>query len=405
MRSKTHTPPDILNVLRVLATFFVFLLHGRQFIGGNDEYDKLIEYGDPLANLIIFFTKTPAWAGVWIFVFISSYLMGIAFITKRYDIFTDLSEETISIKKIFKFYIKRFLKLAPIYYLYFFAFEFFSNSAYFGKHPLETLRVLAFMYNDGGEIVGVGHLWYLSLAMQIYLIIPFIYLLFRKIGKGSRRTVNTYVRFYIIFLVFGLLVRLILSQYDLDWYTWVYSFIGSNLDLVICGILLAFVKCQGDHTVNSKRTYGIMINIQFIMLFVYNCYVYNSPIYEDMFIYQYVLPTLYIISCSLLIFRYHDPRHNYRADAVRDWKYPIRHFIDWFASYSFAFYVLHIRSFMYFSLTFGTMPAYLEKGLLWRYIFFYAATFLSTLFGAVILQYAVDGVTSGIKNAYRLMKT
>ena len=51
---------DIVNFLRVIATIFVFVLHGKGHV-------------DNLSASTFFSTITtlPAWAGVWIFLFLS----------------------------------------------------------------------------------------------------------------------------------------------------------------------------------------------------------------------------------------------------------------------------------------------------------------------------------------------
>lgn len=53
---KVNTNFDIANVLRVMATLFVFVLHGRSNISGIQD-----------VPFLSFITSLPAWAGVWIF--------------------------------------------------------------------------------------------------------------------------------------------------------------------------------------------------------------------------------------------------------------------------------------------------------------------------------------------------
>ena len=58
-RSIEKNSPDVLNFLRVAATMFVFLLHGRSYVEDVDG-------GYWLFAMI---TNFPAWAGVWILFF------------------------------------------------------------------------------------------------------------------------------------------------------------------------------------------------------------------------------------------------------------------------------------------------------------------------------------------------
>ena len=95
--------PDVLNVLRVIATLCVFLLHGNSYI------PDIYEPRTPLTFIVTF----PAWAGVWIFLFLSGYLFGFGAERGRYP-FSD----SLKIKDVLKFYLHRFLRIAPIYYTY-----------------------------------------------------------------------------------------------------------------------------------------------------------------------------------------------------------------------------------------------------------------------------------------------
>lgn len=60
------------NILRVVATLFVFLLHGRSYIPRINELPRVINW----------VTYLPAWAGVWIFLFLSGYGVGCGFFPK-----------------------------------------------------------------------------------------------------------------------------------------------------------------------------------------------------------------------------------------------------------------------------------------------------------------------------------
>ena len=104
---KERNSVDMLNFLRVIATMFVFLLHGRSYVGGVSD-------GPEFFAMI---TNFPAWAGVWILFFLSGYLIQKGFVSGKYQIF---NKKLLSIKELFKFYLKRFLRIAPAYYLYIF---------------------------------------------------------------------------------------------------------------------------------------------------------------------------------------------------------------------------------------------------------------------------------------------
>ena len=79
------------------------------------------------------------------------------------------------------FYARRFLKIAPLYYLYCGFFEIVSGQRYLWENPIVLIRMLTFTYNGAPGINGLGHLWYISSAMQLYLIMPAVYLLIRNL--------------------------------------------------------------------------------------------------------------------------------------------------------------------------------------------------------------------------------
>lgn len=383
LNRKERYHPDILNFLRVLAALFVFFLHGSEFIPGMKTAE----------GPFVFLTKTPAWAGVWIFILLSCYLLGNGFLTGRYDIYKDPLSRKVSVKKVLIFYLKRFIRYAPIYYIYCFAFEFFSDRTFLWKKPGIALRILTFTFNGEGGIAGIGHLWYLSLSMQICLLMPWLFLLISKLGERGRKIV------FFAALSGGLAVRGLLWYFEADWYTWVYTFVFSNLDIVVCGILLAMI----NHSVKEKapeekspfwsRVIGVLCNLQFLLLVIYTSRIYANALPDDYFIYRYILPTLYIVSCGALIIRYHDPSVPKRRPPE---KFRMLSVIDRFSEITFPFYVIHMQVFIYFDMTVGNASFYANAPLWGRYIMFFGVCMPVTVLGAIVLKLAIDGVTAGL---------
>ncbi|MBQ8165148.1 MAG: acyltransferase [Clostridia bacterium] len=377
--------PDILNVLRVMAALFVFFLHGRTCVPG------ISETASPLA----FLTCTPAWAGVWIFLFISAYLMGIGFAKGKYKL-TGKSGK-LSIKAVLVFYLKRYIRFAPIYYIYCFVFELFRGTPFFYKNPEVFWKMITFRFNGDGGVSGLGHLWYLSLAMQIYMIIPIVYLLLSLVKKESVLKV-----LFFVFLGMGLFYRIMMYNKNVSWYYEVYTYIWANMDIVFCGITLAIISCMTNKKGiprESNILWGVFANLQFIALVIYNCYIYHSGMKTDNFIYRYLLPTLYILSCAMLIIKYHNP---HGIEKKTPGRFNILKFFDWFAPYTFGFYILHMIVFSYFGKTIGKATTFLELPLRGRYVVFFGCCFVITLLGAWILTCAEKGVTKHIEKMLHL---
>ena len=98
---KEKNSVDALNFLRVAATMFVFLLHGRSYVAGIDDG----------VGIFTMFTNMPAWAGVWILFFLSGYLLQKGFLKNRYPVFEGGKLRT---RELFGFYLKRFLLRRPL---------------------------------------------------------------------------------------------------------------------------------------------------------------------------------------------------------------------------------------------------------------------------------------------------
>ncbi|MBQ8165152.1 MAG: acyltransferase [Clostridia bacterium] len=291
--SESKYRPDILNILRVAATLFVFLQHARAIVPGLKTTD----------SKFAFLVRTPAWAGVWIFVILSAYLMGIGFVKGKYRLTGENGK--FSIKALIIFYLKRYIRLAPMYYIYCFIFEFFRGTPFFFKNPEEFWKIITFRFDGSGSVSGIGHLWYLSLAMQIYMIIPFVYLILSKIKKETVLKI-----LFFAFLVLGLVLRIALCNAGADWYTEVYTFIGTNMDIVLCGMIVAIINCTRHEKKEMRKDcalWGVMANLLFAGLVVCNCFIYWYGTELAYFVYRYILPSVYILSCSILIMMYHNP--------------------------------------------------------------------------------------------------
>ena len=315
---------DILNVLRTVALLMVFLLHGRENVAG------ITEASGPLAIL----TWLPAWGGGWVLFFISSFLLGMNFLSEKYELITD---NKINFRGLWTFYRRRFLRIAPLYYFYCFIYAFLSGDQYLVTSGWTTLRILTFTYNgDSGPGV-IHHLWYISTAMQMYLLIPFVYLLVRRF----RSLIGSLISFFSC-LLFGFCIRFLLNRCGVTWVTWIYTFSLANLDFVFCGVFLANIcKLLYHSDIGTGKLLKFFSSLATIILIIYNCYIYSESTSIDLFIYQICLPSVYILCCSFLIIVWL-PRENSVPVYGRIWGW-----INGFAKYSYAFYILHVAVLVY----------------------------------------------------------
>lgn len=359
----THNRTDVLNVLRVTATLFVFFLHGRGYIDGINETK-------PLFGIL---TSLPAWAGVWILFFLSGYLMQKGFDAGRYVVFGQPGPHR---KRYFAFVGKRLAKIAPAYYIYLLLFFVLQESTYPFAHPLAMLRVLTFTFNGNGGISGMGHLWYISLAVWMYALAPFFAWLIEKTRRLMRGVFP--VMLLTLVIAAGLGARFLMRSLGLGWYDWVYTFLPMNLDLFFGGMLAAAVTrdrigCAGKRL---RMLLKVSSAALFVVLVSINCYVY----YKEQYLwYQYVMPTLYLTICAFLCFSFDGQGFVYEKPTwpnIR--KNPLR-LIDAFSPLTYAFYIFHIMAFRFWDVNLHRFSFYQNLPTDGKWVVFFALSFALTL--------------------------
>ena len=307
-KMKTKVRVDILDVLRFLATMFVFCLHGREFVPGlNERTDTFVGR----------YFYLPAWAGVWIFLFLSGFLFALAMQNNRYGIINE--KDGIDFKNLGWFYLSRLIRFGGLYFFYLLLFELFSRGGFIIANPMVGLRAIFFCFDGNGGVSETGHLWYISTAVQLYVLMPFLYWGFHRLIKKWPKT--PLIAFLVI-LAAGFAWRVATANTTIDWYTWIYAFSLSNLDLVCCGMLLAFLL----PVFSSSKPHKIISVLLFTGLIVYNSYIYAIG---DLYVYQRILPSVYVLLCAYLVLAFYRP--------VRG-----AGFFAFFSKYSYGFYIFHV---------------------------------------------------------------
>lgn len=369
---------DMLNFLRVAATMMVFLLHGRSTVAGINDGPRVLGI----------LSSMPAWAGVWILFFLSGYLMQKGFLAGRYPVFEG---NRLSPRALGKFYWKRFLKIAPAYYIYILLYVVIHNTTYLLAKPLVALRIFFFAFNGNDGISGIGHLWYISLAMWLYLLAPFFYFLIKQINKKR----FLFPAFFLLVGV-GFAVRYTLYQTELSWYDWTYTFLPCNFDLFVGGML----ACSITEKLRDRVPQGLSLALRigslalFLALVVYNCYIYFI---DNYLIYQLYLPTAYLLITALTAVC-HDTvtvvREKPTWGAVR--RNPLR-LIDKFSPLTYSFYILHIAVFNHIENLLTLFAGYEGLPVTARYFIFFSISFAATLALSILFQKMIDGVTASAK--------
>lgn len=366
--------PDVLNILRVVATLFVFFLHGIDSLDGSKE----------LQGPFSFLIATPAWGGVWIFLFLSGFLFGYGASRGKYPFAGHCRPRDLG-----RFYLSRFLRFAPLYYAYVIFYEFFSGNFALWNNPKLLLRLLTFTFNGEDGADGLGHLWYISMAMQLYLVMPFLFFLLEKIRKKAALW-GTLVGVTVAGLALRLLLYTPMTQ---EWYREVYTFFACNLDFVCAGILCALLLFRYPGNPKGNVFFKCGATLFFIALAVYNCYIYYYGIITRYVMrmtdtYCFILPTVYIVACSALVLAFSGRERKLcvsgRANAVAAWFFRL---INAFAKYSYGFYIFHIAVFAYLRGSLLQVKAVVSAPFAVRYLCFYLTAFALSLGLSLLFLY------------------
>lgn len=351
------------DMLRCIATLAVFLLHGRSHITKINELPYVLKW----------ISCFPAWAGVWIFLFLSGYGVGYGFFSGKYNLYQN---NRISLKLFVKFYIGRFIKIAPIYYIYCIIFEVLSGNMYFWSNQKVLIKMFTFTFNGNDGISGLGHLWYISLAMQLYLFMPIIYLIVNRIKRNKKGWILLFGGIAIC----GMFIRCYIVSRGYPWYTYSYTNCWTNIDLIALGMMVSKIKLEFNIAVNNRNTIKICAGGLFAALFLYNCYIYEITSANYTFIYQCILPTAYAINCSLILLL---------SDGCfkRSNSGFIEKMITSFSKYSYAFYIWHIAVFQYLDITLIQTQWFNELGACEQYIIFFVVCSIINLILAIPFTY------------------
>lgn len=349
---------DALNMLRVMATFCVFMFHTLSASGM-----KLILYYKLLDYKWIAAFNTPAWAGVWILFILGGYLAGKSYAAGRYQY---------SLNDTGRYYLTRIKKTYLPTMVFIFVFCIFKNPSWLINNPKVLLQMLLLTYNGKPGLSGEGHLWFVFPMMMLYIIVPLASFLMDKLSKHVHSFV--FVVLTVVVASAGIAFRIYAYNHKLDWYSYVYTSAYGNLDLFLSGLIFSFFtrnKKEGNKKLRlaAKIIAGIAI---FVMIEV-NC---HAALLNKSFIYKYIFPTVYIVICLFYFFAFDYEREKKNAPPtfanIR--KNPLR-IIDWFSGISLYFYIFHALVYNQYKMVMA------EKDLLHLVLYLLFVLVMSTVLG------------------------
>ena len=167
-------------------------------------------------------------------------------------------------------------------------------------------------------------LWYISLA---------------KVAKDREREKGKYLTIILFVLIaLGLIWRLLTDLFDLDYLIYSYSPAFANADLFFGGMVMSGLTKDSYDTPFKKYVRKLSM---FAFLGLIVCFTVPD-IRISWWMYQYLYPTLALVSLSLVVYSY-DTKDKRKPDKLTFSsivKNPLR-FVEYIGTISFTFYLYH----------------------------------------------------------------
>ncbi|MBS1627453.1 MAG: acyltransferase [Bacteroidetes bacterium] len=191
--------------------------------------------------------------GVQVFFVISGFLITTLLLKEKEK------TQTVSIKK---FYIRRFLRIFPVLYLY--IFTVFLVDKTFGWHLPGYVYLKAILYLNnfvyGGLAWALGHLWSLAVEEQYYLFWPWV---------AKKLNYKKALSFCILFIVFSAGMRVFIYKYGGHFNTnWVLAGFFTFADIIMMGSAAAILyKYYGVKNIFKSKSSSYLLVVASIIAY------------------------------------------------------------------------------------------------------------------------------------------
>jgi len=195
-----------------------------------------------------------SWSGVDLFFVLSGFLIGRIILTYKHN------------KDFFKtFYIRRFLRILPAYYVLLISYIIFSSTALdlppsLISNPLPLASYILYIQNFFmQESFGAGWLsitWSLAIEEQFYLVVPLLLFLFKK---------KQVVGLIIIGICLGPLVRMVLQ--GAGWYS--FLLLPARIDSLMMGVFIAYLYVNNNIYIFKEHYKTLRIVLIMLLVFIF----------------------------------------------------------------------------------------------------------------------------------------
>ena len=300
---------SFLNLLRCVACLMVYMFHAFDFTASRctNLLDK---------NYMRIFHPSGG-GGVCIFFMLGGYLAGKGFLEGRYSF---------SIKDIFRYYKNKFFKVIVPTFSFIFLCCVLLYPSFIKDNPTALLKFLTFSYNGDPSANGFGSLWYIFSLAPLYLLTPLFSLAAKKASDKKARLAFLMILLFALGFLYRFLVFRLAGGNKLIIYTPFFA----NIDLFFCGICLNGIpKLFSTAPLHDRRTkdFSLFALILFIILCAF---------YVNIFFYQVLCPSIYILLTGLCILSYSD------EEWVKSYNGRLEKVIAFFSGISFEFYLFHL---------------------------------------------------------------
>jgi peptidoglycan/LPS O-acetylase OafA/YrhL len=343
------------------------------------HFTAVKKYGTSILDEVVYGLSKTGWLGVDLFFVLSGFLITGILLRARG-----------TSKSYFKsFYVRRILRIFPLYYAYLFLFfvllPIFADQVFPAKQlaQLEGLldiqawfwlyasNIYSFLQGDHTGLA-TSHFWSLAIEEQFYLVWPLIVFAFsgptlRKICIG------------LIGIAFGLRVALYMSGYDP---VAIYVFSPTRMDTLLSGALLAIWVHEGADTESllrlARRVLIVLGPIAVGILWVGGQHPANHP---AIFTIGYSI-FAFCFASMVAIAVLDDAPGRYRNLLTTR---PLR----FLGKYSYGLYVIHVLVFAIGSRAFGDPVVIFGTQLIWQ-LGFTLACLSATLIGALVSWHVME---------------
>ncbi|MEI2709141.1 MAG: acyltransferase [Chitinophagaceae bacterium] len=361
MSSKVHLPS--LNGIRAIAVLMVLVSH-------VDQFSAMLG----ISNLSVGGLGL-GWKGVVLFFTLSGFLI---------TYLLELEKQQFNKIHFAKFYIRRILRIWPIYYLIILITIIggflFSELQVFNKTHVSSLAYFLLFLGNYEYVFGLGiitltPLWSVAVEEQFYIFWPW---LIAKTGNVIFRV--------LLFLVVFLVVKLLLQKFDTHWYKVLYI---SSFSSMAIGALMALLYLQKSKilTIVFNTYFQIAIIILFILFHFTTIFHFYTFINREIFS---IVDALLILNLAL------------NTKTIVSLEHPI---INKIGVVSYGIYIYHMLVIFLVSKLFTLLNLhFLNNNLLYAIATLLVITFISILVSIFSYNY-IEKKFLSLKSKFALVKS